>query len=424
MTPSTEDDSVLLGVSEDGTFDVLGVEDFHCSRYSLNWSETICAHAMLLHTKQVFVVNDLQEDWRFSGNPAVKRPNGGPRFYASAPLLVTIPESPRGEKIEIGRLSILGMEPRDNFSEEKAMLLADIAAMACETLEHELQTRLAERAAKMQEAASQMSDALWRTSYDEMISTTAPHQKQAELACEMITRCLPASATIIDVSAYRISTLHSGSKLHRGASTRSPGSASFYPHTPWLDAASPRSSGISLEGSVLTPSLFSDLSTTSSSSSVLTNAASHSSLASSPGHYHSRSTSYSKTSRTQVEDEYVAQIDPAHSPTIFAHSGDLPPINLDQEEARSTIGSFLAEWRRDLMHPTTSIFSPKKGPFLTPSHMSPGTSSPSEDSESEEASAPAADRNSKSPLGPLFADSPETAMYCKYAESARIQARS
>ncbi|PWN22772.1 hypothetical protein BCV69DRAFT_96929 [Microstroma glucosiphilum] len=399
------------------------------------WSQTICSHAMLTNDHKVMIVRDLKDDWRFASNPHYHTRDGGPlRFYACAPLLVAAPGSPDGAKVEIGRLAIVDLQPRPDFGEEDAQLLAEIAAMACEALESEHRERLAQRSNMMQEAITRLADHVWKTPYSalqDLSSTTAPHKQICQVGVDAISEVMPASAAIIDVTAYRVSALRTegsssrgssmtpgtpgrgasvskGSRpaltggLSRASSIRSPNSA--YPQAPWLDAASPRSSISQLSGFASTPSAASS----ASSPALWTTPRSNKS---SPTHSRSGSRNTALPPFEGAADEYIAQIDPASRLDIFAQSGCLPPPRVTGAEARQDIGDVLIETRRTLERGAGTIVNTLCGPFLTMNRFAS-----SSDNTPSEGNVSADDSQSRmsgfrSPLASLFDGQDETAMY-------------
>ncbi len=84
-----------------------------------------CAHA-IVKPDEMLVINDLQQDRRFDGNPLV---HGGPgiRFYAGAPL-----RAPNG--LAIGTLAVLATEPRD-FDDHQRSLLRDLSVAVMTAIE-------------------------------------------------------------------------------------------------------------------------------------------------------------------------------------------------------------------------------------------------------------------------------------------------
>lgn len=84
-----------------------------------------CAHA-IVKPDELLVINDLQQDRRFDGNPLV---HGGPgiRFYAGAPL-----RAPNG--LALGTLAVLATEPRD-FDDHHRSLLRDLSVAVMTAIE-------------------------------------------------------------------------------------------------------------------------------------------------------------------------------------------------------------------------------------------------------------------------------------------------
>lgn len=429
---------MLLCVSDSADHGKLGPCDPERSQSHLlqPWYRTICSHAMLPNDHKVMIVRDLKDDWRFASNPHYHLPDGRPlRFYACAPLLVAAPGSQEGAKVEIGRLAIVDVKPRADFGEEDAQLLADIAAMACEALESAHREGLAHRSNMMQSAIARLADHVWKTPYSalyDLNSTTAPHKHICQVSADAVSAVMPASAAIIDVTAFRISAVRTGGSSSRGGSMtpgtpgrggsackvsraalaggvsrtgsiRSPNSA--YPQAPWLDAVSPRSSISHIAGFNTTPSALSPTSPAAVWSTPMSNKSSPS---------HSRSGSRNKilpSSFDVAAEDYIAEIDPAHVLDIFAGSGSLPPPQVTSAEARQEIGDFLIETRKKLDREGGTNVNALCGPFLTSSRFaSSSDNTPSEGNVSVDESQ---NRLSgfRSPLGSLFDGQDETAMY-------------
>lgn len=96
---------------------------------------SFCNHTVL--SGQVTVVPDTTRDLRFAAG-AFAAYNPPIRFYAGAPL--TTPEG-----VTLGTLCILDTAPHPIFSSEQRALLAEMAAMVVEVLEHRRLTRAVER---------------------------------------------------------------------------------------------------------------------------------------------------------------------------------------------------------------------------------------------------------------------------------------
>ncbi|WOD38013.1 PAS domain S-box protein [Nodosilinea sp. E11] len=94
-------------------------------RQSIQRHNSICNYALL--SDQVLVIPDLSQDQRFVDHPLVQH---GPRvrFYAGAPLLSQ-------DGFNLGTLCILDTQPRDQFTDDQRLVLADLAAMVVDELD-------------------------------------------------------------------------------------------------------------------------------------------------------------------------------------------------------------------------------------------------------------------------------------------------
>ncbi len=89
-----------------------------------------CTHTSLSE-RQVMVVPDAAEDWRFRNHPMVKQGDGPIRFYAGAPL--TFGE---GEKsCTIGTFCVIDDKPRMDWSAHDSAVLVDLAGCVLGDLE-------------------------------------------------------------------------------------------------------------------------------------------------------------------------------------------------------------------------------------------------------------------------------------------------
>ncbi|PHJ56283.1 diguanylate cyclase [Nostoc linckia z18] len=105
------------------------------SAYGLDMREvqrdaSICSLGLL--SKEVVVILDIKQNHPLASNPLVhNKPDL--RFYAGAPLL-----TPDG--LNLGTVCLLDTQPRDAFTNEQKVLLADLAAMVMDELELRLAT--------------------------------------------------------------------------------------------------------------------------------------------------------------------------------------------------------------------------------------------------------------------------------------------
>ncbi|CEH12670.1 Sensory transduction histidine kinase [Ceraceosorus bombacis] len=238
-------------------------------------SQTLCAHAML-SPRAVVCIPDLDADWRTVGLQPRDSRGQRVRFYASAPLVVSTPDSdgPASQqvcgglsKVELGRLTILGTEPRSDFSEDDARVLQDIAEMISEALEHEAKHSQVQRMKKNQIAIAQLArdtaddvDDMDRDDMQEdqemlghqhFTSSSAANRsghvrpRRLQKVANLVRSTFEASAVYaIDVTSARITSHRRSSTYGEGPIsgrpvTDSPHSASSaaYPQTPWLHSS-------------------------------------------------------------------------------------------------------------------------------------------------------------------------------------------
>ncbi len=130
------------------------------SRVGLDTQETpredaFCAHAIGMSAP--LVVNDAQQDARFSDNPLV---NGPPniRFYAGVPIRTTA-------GLAIGTLCALDTKPR-TFSEEEVQVLGDLAAILTKEVQYRERMALARDQLAHSSEVLGASEARFRTIFD------------------------------------------------------------------------------------------------------------------------------------------------------------------------------------------------------------------------------------------------------------------
>ncbi|VXB12252.1 PAS domain S-box-containing protein/diguanylate cyclase (GGDEF) domain-containing protein [Massilia sp. 9I] len=130
------------------------------SRVGLEVDETpredaFCAHAIGMSAP--LVVNDAQQDARFSDNPLV---NGPPniRFYAGVPIRTTA-------GLAIGTLCALDTKPR-TFSEEEVQVLGDLAAILTKEVQYRERMVLARDQLAHSSEVLGASEARFRTIFD------------------------------------------------------------------------------------------------------------------------------------------------------------------------------------------------------------------------------------------------------------------
>lgn len=102
----------------------------------------ICNYTVL--TEEVFVVNDLSEDHRFSRNPLV---TGEPylRFYAGAPIIL----EEDGHTYRLGALCLMDTKPVYDFEDKYVKRLQQFASMAADALRLQKNQHLAKQASQM-----------------------------------------------------------------------------------------------------------------------------------------------------------------------------------------------------------------------------------------------------------------------------------
>ncbi|MDN5891094.1 ATP-binding protein [Psychrobacter sp. AOP22-C1-22] len=102
----------------------------------------ICNYTVL--SNDVFVVEDLSKDSRFSQNPLVTE-SPYLRFYAGAPIIIH-----EGNKsFRLGSLCVMDMKPKYDFDEQQAKILAQFATMAADALQLQDKQRDAKLANEM-----------------------------------------------------------------------------------------------------------------------------------------------------------------------------------------------------------------------------------------------------------------------------------
>lgn len=122
-----------------------------------------CAHAIL--SDAPLIVLDATQDARFASNPLVR---GAPciRFYAGAPLITQ-------EGFRLGTFCVIGLAPRQDFTEDDVAVLVDLAKSAMQTLELHKQAKQRDNAtAEAQLAENARFDVL----------STVAHEVRAPIA--------------------------------------------------------------------------------------------------------------------------------------------------------------------------------------------------------------------------------------------------
>ncbi|EPQ27318.1 uncharacterized protein PFL1_05240 [Pseudozyma flocculosa PF-1] len=216
-----------------------GLEDLSC----LTTSTSICAHALLLEG-ECMVIRDRSKDWRFRSLPFGPHPDSGVdapqgfQFYASAPLMASAPAVPTcsnrsstGEgqsaagatdsdvKVPIGRLCVIGVEPRPDFSEKDLARLKTIAEMASKAVESVWQANRSARVLKMQESTANLAALLEQQSYALMCDGDAQQDANDGFLAAVATtlrETLDASAAFcLDVSSFGAASVARGTAARR-----------------------------------------------------------------------------------------------------------------------------------------------------------------------------------------------------------------
>lgn len=96
--------------------------------------DAFCAHA--IQSDEIMVVLDAAQDTRFADNPLV---TGNPNisFYAGAPLITK-------DGHALGTVCVIDSQPRETFSAEDKLILADIAATVMSEIESTVQDQVIE----------------------------------------------------------------------------------------------------------------------------------------------------------------------------------------------------------------------------------------------------------------------------------------
>ncbi|TKY90003.1 hypothetical protein EX895_001301 [Sporisorium graminicola] len=122
---------------------------------------SLCSHAMLLADDQVLVVDNAEQDWRFSALSSsplgCATLEGKPTcFYASAPFLLSDGGGGVKDGAQVGRLCIMDEHPRYDFGDADVRILSDIAMMASKAIEHEYDSTKSIKVAEMQQRTSNL----------------------------------------------------------------------------------------------------------------------------------------------------------------------------------------------------------------------------------------------------------------------------
>lgn len=369
---------------------------------------------MLLEADQLFVIPDMEKDWRFQGF-MIESPQSRPlRFYASAPIVLSAP--PTGETdegpVQVGRLTIMSHEPREDMGEDDSELLLDIARMAQEALENEYLEVHAKKVLQMQREAAKLAHSFDMSLTHEENSSDIPKvnslgisysPKRAQEAAESLYTILkPNSVMTIDVSNFRVAPERRTANVSMAASSpRSSIHMGGYPATPWL-RQSTTSPGSSPSSAPMTPppedrghaALFSgseSASTTSASSvhsgeritSPLAPHNHHPHDASSPSapkrlqrntsgahrasnsfsnhghHQHNRSTSTAHMSAFSAIDEETCVVDATAAASIIVKVGDGKTVsNVDSPAQTTAICSFLTFIKKHSKQNKPLVYSP------------------------------------------------------------------
>lgn len=214
---------------------------------------TICSHAMLLPDDEVLVVSNTKKDWRFRSCPStlagtITNAEGKPmNFYASAPLFLSYSLSGIEGRVQVGRLCIMDVEPREDFDEKDAELLSAIGKMAGNALETEFQSQKNAKAAEMQQRTSALlrsvEEATLRAHLGQLnpsLSSSGSGSESNEgfaryslividKACQELKECLGAAA----VAAFDVSNFRFRRQAPKSISPRSSGAFSNKTSPAW-----------------------------------------------------------------------------------------------------------------------------------------------------------------------------------------------
>jgi len=370
------------------------------SSVALTATNTLCDHAMLLGEDEIFVIPDMTKDWRFQQFNFRCKKGELMRFYASAPIMLSNSEEGSQEKkeVQVGRLTIMRLEPWSEFGEEDADLLMDIAKMTQEALENEFLHSHAQKVQQMQRETAYLSWQLNLAADEEITQDKAQDSKLGVLLCpprmqsvvDLVKRMVGASTVAaIDVADYHLQNTRSDPSFSYTSSPRSSKHYGSYPSMPWLSSSSSGTTPSSESGITSPYREQSDISADSDTvPSDLESAASDpNKKLRSP---HTRSTSVAGS----LEDAERYNLSPGGAVNIIASAGDeanLPSISSTSQVYE--LGSLLTRVRKDKKLSKPRIFD---------NQLESDTSDEEEEEES--------DNDLKNPLGSLMPST--TKSYC------------
>lgn len=175
-----------------------------------------CTHTAL-STDKPMVIENADQDWRFSQHPMVQ--SGAIKSYCGAPL-----RQGKGAAI-IGTLCVIDNKPRPDFGAETADIVKEMAACVSNELEllakaeeQRLSQQMHDVALRFSRQWLQKSSTITRTIYRRK-STRRSAKKEVEIAaaedeqqisiydeaCQVVAQTIGASCSIIDSSAFHIS---------------------------------------------------------------------------------------------------------------------------------------------------------------------------------------------------------------------------
>lgn len=211
------------------TVTILGAEEqlfpteFGLGIETLGLELGICTHTALSSDKPL-VIEDADQDWRFSHHPMVQ--SGAIKSYCGAPLR-------QGKSAAIiGTLCVIDNKPRPDFGAETAAIVKEMAACVSNELEllakaeeQRLSQQMHDVSLRFSRQWLQKSSSITRTIHQRK-SLRRGSKRQIEIAeaedgkeisiydeaCQIVSQTIGASCSIVDSSAFHIS--YPESKVH------------------------------------------------------------------------------------------------------------------------------------------------------------------------------------------------------------------
>lgn len=291
---------------------------------------TICDHASLLGNEEVFYVPDLRKDWRFQ-DPKFLASKDHLCFYASAPIVLSEGGADDTKVVQAGRLTIMRKQPWEEFGEDEAELLMDIAKMAQESIENEWLHAHSKKVQRMQRELAHMSYELNLAVDEDITKDKARESTMGVLLCpprmqkvvDVMRDILGASTvTAIDITDYRLQEARADSVFTSASSPRGSVHYGAFPSMPWLRSSS--STGASHDSDLEVNSSFRFSDNASSDFNVTSptdidgSTSSYDKAAGARRYPHSRSTS----SGLSLDDNERYLVAPGATPSIAVYSGN------------------------------------------------------------------------------------------------------